>query len=177
MATRRSRSRATPRGTPVSNASDPGLATLPRANLQGQTSWLSSNPAKAAGEIFFLKFAVAWIGFMAVIVGTRAFEWFTPVQYLWVGILIFIPCVALPIAFPPAGEAHLPLMQRYTFKNNVWIFIVTFYALWVWQWYFYKVLCTYYSFSENALRINDVPITLFLITQGNSPLNIASSCT
>ncbi len=45
----------------------------------------------------------------------------------------------IPIIWPLAAESHLPLVQRYTFKNNVWVFIVTFYALWVWQIYFYKV--------------------------------------
>jgi len=138
-------------------------------------SWLSPNPAKAGGEAFFLKYAVLWISFMAVIVGTQAFEWFTPYHYLAVGILIFVPCVVWPIVFPPPGEARLPLTQRYTFKNNVWVFIVTFYALWVWQIYFYKVLCTYYSFSEGVLRINNVPIALFLITQGYFSLYHAMS--
>lgn len=139
------------------------------------STWFSSNPAKAGGERFFLHFAVAWIALMAVIVGTRAFVWFTPEHYLAVGLVIAVPCVLLPIAFPPAGEAHLPLTQRYTFKNNVWVAIVTFSALWIWQIYFYKVLCTRYSFSEGVYRINNVPVALFLITQGYFTLYHAAS--
>jgi cycloeucalenol cycloisomerase len=138
-------------------------------------TWFSSNAAKAGGERFFLHFAVAWIALMAVIVGTRAFVWFTPEHYLAVGLVIAVPCVLLPIAFPPAGEAHLPLTQRYTFKNNVWVAIVTFSALWIWQIYFYKVLCTRYSFSEGVYRINNVPVALFLITQGYFTLYHAAS--
>ncbi len=31
----------------------------------------------------------------------------------------------IPIIWPLAAEMHLPLVHRYTFKNNVWVFIVT----------------------------------------------------
>jgi cycloeucalenol cycloisomerase len=150
---------------PTSSASTAPSSIAP-APASEYWSFLSSNPAKAGGERFFLLYAVAWIGLMVVIVGTRAFESFTPEHYMAVGINIFVPCVLWPIIFPPASEAHLPLVERYTFKNNVWIFIVTFYALWVWQIYFYKVLCTNYTFSIDQYRINNVPICLFMITQG-----------
>ena len=144
-------------------------APAPAATATGATdnlnSWLSSNAAKAGGERFFLWYAVAWIALMAAIVATRAFESFTDEHYLAVGVAIFVPCILVPIVSPPRGEAHLPLWERYSFKNNVWVFIVAFYALWVWQIYFYKVLCTEYTFSR-GYRVNDVPITLFLITQG-----------
>jgi cycloeucalenol cycloisomerase len=129
--------------------------------------WLfSPNPVKAGGERYFLWNAVYWISIMAVIVATRAFETFEPFSYMLVGYSIAIPCIVWPIFFPPIEEAHLPLTQRYTFKNNVWVFIVSFYALWVWQHYFYQVLCTFYSFSRDQYRINNVPIALFMITQG-----------
>ena len=171
---------------PVSSPSEAAIAAdLPRPSVSSTLSaqhgdatsstWFSSNPAKAGGERFFLLYAVAWIALMAVIVGTRAFVWFAPEHYLVVGLVIAVPCVLLPIAFPPAGEAHLPLTQRYTFKNNVWVAIVTFSALWIWQIYFYKVLCTRYTFSEGVYRVNNVPVALFLITQGYFTLYHAAS--
>jgi len=130
------------------------------------TGILSSNPVKRSGERFFLWWSVAWIGLMVVIVATRAFATFTPWDYMYVGMAIGCPCVLLPILFPSKEEADLPFYERYTFKNNVWCGILTFYGLWCWQIYFYTVLCTRYTFSQNELRFNNVPICLFLITQG-----------
>jgi len=128
-------------------------------------SWLAPNRMKRHGEKFFLGFAVAWIGLMAWIVATRAFEWFSPLQYLYVGIAIGVPCFLLPAAVSDP-TVSLPWYEQYMFKNNVWCFILTFYGLWCWQIYFYTVLCTRYTFSQNTLRFNNVPITLFGITQG-----------
>lgn len=165
------RSRA-PRGqTPLKSSTQQEHAhnlakQSPQHARSGLSTLLSDNPAKAAGERYFLAFAAYWVTLMAVVVGTQAFEWFSPEQYLAVGVAIVVPCVVYPLLFPLEAEAHQSVWERYTTKNNVWVAIVTFYALWVWQIYFYVVLCTRYTFSVGVLRINNVPVTLFLITQG-----------
>ena len=130
------------------------------------SAFLSSNLAKRDGERFFLAYAVAWISLMVWIVYTRAFASFSPMQYLYVGLVIAVPCVLLPLVFPSRNEQPIRFYNRYSFKHNVWCFILSFYGLWCWQIYFYTVLCTRYTFSPHALRFNNVPITLFLITQG-----------
>jgi len=151
-----------PRHFPTSTGKE-AQASSPATGSQG---WLSPNPMKASGEVFFLAYAVGWIGLMAAIVATRAFENFTPEHYMAVGAVIFVPCVLLPLLFPNSEERGVPLLQRYTLKNNVWNLIVTFYGLWCWQIYFYVVLCTRYTFSVDRYRFINVPICLFGITQG-----------
>lgn len=45
-----------------------------KASTSESESWLSPNPAKRAGELFFWKWHVAWLIFFGGIVVTRAYE-------------------------------------------------------------------------------------------------------
>jgi cycloeucalenol cycloisomerase len=78
-----------------------------------------------------------------------------------VGVLIGFPPVILPLLFP-GSDASLPWTSRYTTKANVWIFILSWVANYLWTHYFYTVLGASYTFP--AWRLNDVPFALYLIT-------------
>jgi hypothetical protein len=70
-----------------------GQELLQNVSVQGLTALsLKCSIVCSRGEHYFLWFAAGWIAFMAIIVGTRAFVWFSPEQYLAVGIAIFVPC-------------------------------------------------------------------------------------
>jgi len=151
----------------AATTAEPGVAEDSEvSDLSWLDQVLSPNPAKRAGEKFFLQWAVVWIAIMAAVVSTKSFEWMGAWHYLYVGAAIGVPCVAIPLVWPLRAEQHMPWWDRFSFKNNVWNFIVTFYGLWCWQMYFYVVLCTRYTFSVKELRFNNVPVALFLITQG-----------
>ncbi|KDD75955.1 hypothetical protein H632_c419p1 [Helicosporidium sp. ATCC 50920] len=68
----------------------------------------------------------------------------------------------MPLLLQTPAEATKPLTQRYWFKANVWIAIYSFIGNYFWTHYFYTLLGASYTFT--AHRLNDVPITLFLMT-------------
>lgn len=125
------------------------------------TNWLSLNPSKRRGEIFFLKWSVIWIGIMAYIVASRIFEIFTAESYMVVGLIIGIPPIVIPFLFP-GDDADIPWRERYTTKANIFVFILAWTSNYLWTHYFYNVLGTSYTFP--AWRFNDVPFCLYLIT-------------
>jgi cycloeucalenol cycloisomerase len=127
-----------------------------------QPRWFSLNESKRAGDIFFLKYAVFWIGCVFVVVATRLFELFTPAAYMAFGLLISVPCVVYPLLFPAACDVKTPWYDRYTTKANMWIWIMAYIANHVWTHYFYKVLGCKYTFV--AHRFNDVPFCLYLMS-------------
>eukprot|EP00457_Paulinella_chromatophora_P009910 gb/GEZN01009992.1/.p1 GENE.gb/GEZN01009992.1/~~gb/GEZN01009992.1/.p1 ORF type:complete len:319 (-),score=15.11 gb/GEZN01009992.1/:215-1171(-) len=126
----------------------------------------SRNSAKAEGEQFFLMYAVFWVGLMAVIVISGMYERFTEWSYLYVGLLVGVPPVILPLFFPSTfvgeEEARLYWTKRYTTKANLWIAILSFIGNYVWTHYFYVVLQTDYTFPSH--RLNNVPIACYLLT-------------
>lgn len=83
------------------------------------------------------------------------------------GVLAAFPYVIIPLYFPNLigggdPDAGKPLSQRYWVKANLWIAIFSFIGNYVWTHYFYKLLGASYTFP--AHRLNDVPITLYLMT-------------
>ncbi len=82
-------------------------------------------------------------------------------HYMIVGVLIAGPPMVLPLLFP-GSDRDIPWTQRYTTKANVWIFILSWVANYMWTHYFYNVLGATYTFQ--AWRLNDVPFALYLIT-------------
>lgn len=128
--------------------------------MQGKTSWLASNKDKRRGELFFLFWSAVWMSLMALIVATEAFEWFQPMHYMAVGVVIMAPCVLLPLILHRDSELHW--YDRYTTKANIWCAIMAFVANYLWTHYFYKVLGASYTFK--AHRLNDVPFALYLIS-------------
>jgi len=123
--------------------------------------WFSSYQVKKHGEIFFLSWSVVWISFIAAIIVTRAFETFTATSYTIVGLIIGVPPFILPLLFP-GPEKHIPFLNRYTTKANIWIAIFSFIGNYFWTHYFYIILGVKYTFP--AHRFNNVPITCYLLT-------------
>lgn len=124
--------------------------------------WESANASKRAGERFLFYWSFVWVGVMGVIVGTKMFEHFNEWHYLSVGLFFTIPPIFLPMLFPAAEDKNIPLAQRYITKANVWIFIMSWVANYLWTHYFYEVLGAFYTFPSH--RFNDVPIACYLMT-------------
>jgi cycloeucalenol cycloisomerase len=140
----------------------PRLASTPASERGGGwASWLSPNPVKRHVEAVLAKWCVGWVAIVALVVATRAFEHFGDVGYLLVGIVVCVPTFALPALFP-GPEADVPMLQRYATKHNLWIWLFAFHSNYVWTHYFYVVLGTKYTFA--TWRLNDVPITCYLLT-------------
>jgi len=84
------------------------------------------------------------------------------------GVLAAFPYVLIPLYFPNLikgggdPDAGKPLSQRYWVKANLWIAIFSFIGNYVWTHYFYQLLGASYTFP--AHRLNDVPVTLYLMT-------------
>jgi hypothetical protein len=51
-----------------------GLASRPASRKLPPARWLSAHPGKRWTEVFFLAYSPFWIGAMAVIVATEAYE-------------------------------------------------------------------------------------------------------
>eukprot|EP00808_Paulinella_micropora_P001882 g36322.t1 len=150
-------------------------ASTPATSTQTEGIW-SPNPVKAEGEKFFLLYAFFWVSVMAYIVLSGIYETFDKMSYLYVGFIVGVPPVVIPLFLPGKHESVLPWHQRYTTKANVWIAILSFignYAnVWiailsfignyVWTHYFYVVLKTDYTFPSH--RLNNVPIACYFLT-------------
>ena len=126
-------------------------------------SLFSPNPQRARAEQLTLVWSVVWIGIMATIVYSRAFEHFGPNEYMAVGLVFFLVPVLTPLLVPSLFlSAHLPIARRYTSKANIYMFVLAWNANYFWTHYFYAVLRATYTFE--AHRLNYVPFALYLIT-------------
>jgi cycloeucalenol cycloisomerase len=54
------------------------------------------------------------------------YETFTEDSYMKLCVTLAIPYLLQPLVLPMPSEKHLPLMQRYSFKANVWLAIFSF---------------------------------------------------
>jgi len=126
-------------------------------------SFLSDNPDKRAGELFFCKWIAVWLVYFGGIVVTKAYETFDAMSYMKVGLLSVLPPILIPLFFPKlSGEAHLHWAQRFTTKANIWIFVFSWVGNYFWTHYFYKVLGTTYTMPSHD--VNGVPLALYFIT-------------
>eukprot|EP00629_Pelagomonadales_sp_RCC1024_P001215 CAMPEP_0119291388 /NCGR_PEP_ID=MMETSP1329-20130426/42382_1 /TAXON_ID=114041 /ORGANISM="Genus nov. species nov., Strain RCC1024" /LENGTH=287 /DNA_ID=CAMNT_0007292217 /DNA_START=140 /DNA_END=1000 /DNA_ORIENTATION=- len=127
--------------------------------------WLApkENAAKRATEIWFLAYAVVWIGAFAAIVGFQLYESFGAASYFFVCGGLAAPLVLQPIVYPAlTQEADRPLADRYALKANVWLGIFGFVGNYWYTHYFYSVLRA--SYTMPAWRLNDVPIAMYFAT-------------
>ena len=120
-------------------------------------------PSKASYERFCMLYTPVWIGIFGCIVVTGIYEQFTNITYLWV-------CggLALPfwiVCFFPTNqsEAERPILERYSFKANVWLAVYGFVGNYWYTHYFYSVLKAAYTMPD-AIRLNNVPICMFFAT-------------
>lgn len=98
-----------------------------------------------------------------MIVYFQIYELCENIGYTLIGLAVSVPCVLIPLLLPGKADRQIPLTQRYWFKANVWIAIISFIGNYFWTHYFYVVLRTSYTFPT-TWSLNKVPVYLYLIT-------------
>ena len=129
--------------------------------------WWATTKDKQWTEKFLVYYSIIWITIFAIVIVTTAWIYFGPWEYLYLGLLISVPCFVAPYFLEPqsiySDYTSIPVWyQRYWFKANVWIFIFGFIGNYFWTHYFYSMLRAIYTLT--AHRINNVPICMFLYT-------------
>ena len=149
-------------------SSSPSSSTTKRGQ-SSQSSFLPSakkEPSKRAYELFNLTYSVVWILSFGAIVVFQLYESFDEWAYLHVCGGLMLPYVLQPIVFPSASynspDQNRPLLERYSFKANLWLLIYSFIGNYWYTHYFYSVLKAQYTMP--AHRLNNVPIAMFLAT-------------
>lgn len=103
---------------------------LEREKDTKKSRWLAhskDNPAKRACEIWFLCYGVFWILCFAYIIGSQMYLQFTEVGFFVVCGSLMAPLLLQPIVMPSITcDQGKPLLQRYSFKANLWIFVFGF---------------------------------------------------
>lgn len=123
--------------------------------------------SKAYGEKFIFFYSIIWVTVLAFIVIWSVYEYFTPNDYVLLGLNIAIPCFAGPLLFPSESERKIPIFERYIIKANIFIFIIGYIGNHFYTHYFYEVLGMRYTGPlgpGKGLEINKVPISMFLCT-------------
>ena len=140
------------------------IATRESKSQELLSPWMAPTEAKRWTENLFLVISPLWIvGVLCVLVPFKLYERLDEWGYLYVGLFSALPYVLCPaILKERSADAARPLHDRYWLKANVWIAIFSFIGNYFWTHYFYRLLGADYTFP--AHRINNVPITLFLMT-------------
>jgi cycloeucalenol cycloisomerase len=133
---------------------------------KGPGTWLPSKeaaPAKRACEIWFLGYGVFWIACFAVIIALRLYDDWGREAYAIVLGGLMSPLILQPLLLPwltcDQGKA---LMERYSFKANLWMLIFGFIGNYWYTHYFYNVLKATYTMQ--SWDLNGVPIPMFFAT-------------
>lgn len=161
----------------VSSVSN-GKAKLPQASQKPDTRlacrrtpprWLPDpieEPSKRAYERFVALYTPVWMLAFGVVVVFQLYEDFTAFTYLWFTSALAAPLLLQPVLYPGAGsgspDAARPLIQRYSFKANVWIAVYSFIGNYWYTHYFYSVLKAKYTMPSH--RLNNVPVAMFCAT-------------
>lgn len=137
-----------------------GLMQLATPASQGDNSiTYVVSPSKQAYEQFVAYYSPFWMGIFGIVVVTQIYEQFTALHYSQLCFGLALPLVLQPIVWPMGPDQSRPLLQRYSFKANVWLAIYTFIGNYWYTHYFYSVLKARYTMP--AHRLNDVPIAMF----------------
>lgn len=124
--------------------------------------WLSPNPSKRWGELFFLFYTPFWVTLcLGIVVPYKLYESFTEVEYFLLAMISAVPSVLIPLLFVGKTDRKLSFKDRYWVKATVWIMIFSYVGNYFWTHYFFKVLGASYTFP--SWRMNDVPHTTFLL--------------
>ena len=87
-------------------------------------------PSKLAFELFVSAYTPVWMFLFGIIVVFQLYEDFDAWSYLKVCGGLSLPFLLQPIVLPSAGfhspDANRPLLERYSFKANVWIAVYSF---------------------------------------------------
>jgi len=123
----------------------------------------STNPSKRWTEMFFLFYSPFWITLcLLIIVPFKVYEACGNYGYMLIGLSCALPLFIIPL-FLDNTDKDKPLKDRFWVKANLWIAIYSFIGNYFYTHYFYKVLGAKYTFV--SWRLNDVPITLYFMTQ------------
>ncbi|KAL0535301.1 hypothetical protein IC582_029630 [Cucumis melo] len=134
------------------------------SNHHSSSLWLSSNPSKRWGELFFLSYTPFWLTLcLGIVIPFKLYEMgFTELEYLLLGLLAALPAFLIPVVWPGEADRCLPWKDRYWVKASLWIVIFSYVGNYFWTHYFFTVLGASYTFP--SWRMNDVPHTTFLLT-------------
>lgn len=125
-----------------------------------------TEPSKRAYEYFVASYTPVWMGAFVLIVAFKLYRDFAEWSYLTVCGGLALPFLLQPILFPSAGcnspDAKRPLLERYSFKANLWIATYSFIGNYWYTHYFYSVLQA--SYTMPAHRLNNVPIAMYFAT-------------
>ena len=140
--------------------------------------WLPNpitEPSKRAYEIYVLCYTPIWIIAFCCIVAFGLYEDFDEWSYMKVCVGLSLPYLLQPILFPSAGsssststinssnpDVQRPILERYSFKANLWLAVYSFIGNYWYTHYFYSVLHAKYTMP--AHRLNNVPIALYFAT-------------
>lgn len=123
----------------------------------------TTHPSKRFYEIFVARYSIVWMGAFVVIVVTQAYERFSPVMYILVLGALCAPFLLQPLVYPGPTDQIRPWTARYSFKANLWLAVYSYIGNYWYTHYFYSVLQASYT-MPNAIRLNNVPICMFLAT-------------
>jgi cycloeucalenol cycloisomerase len=139
------------------------------ASPSPSSRWLPdpiNEPAKYAYEHFVALYTPVWMGAFGMVVVFQWYEQFTAFTYLWFTSALAAPLLLQPIVYPSAltnsPDAKRPLLQRYSFKANVWIAVYSFIGNYWYTHYFYSVLQAKYTMPSH--RLNNVPLAMYCAT-------------
>ncbi|KAG7353325.1 hypothetical protein IV203_009374 [Nitzschia inconspicua] len=148
------------------------LTIQTKQNVPGR--WLpdpSTEPSKRAYEIYALMYTPIWILAFGCIVAFGFYEEFDKWSYMKVCVGLSLPFLLQPVLLPSAAagtstrsspDSQRPLIQRYSFKANLWLAIYSFIGNYWYTHYFYSVLKAKYTMP--AHRLNNVPLALYFAT-------------
>eukprot|EP00957_Ditylum_brightwellii_P149058 11349496-Ditylum_brightwellii.AAC.1 len=123
-------------------------------------------PSKYAYEKFSIVYAPFWILMFGSVVVFELYEDFTATTYNVFTLCLALPYILqpflLPSAFDQSPDASRPLMERYSFKANVWLATYSFIGNYWYTHYFYSVLKA--SYTCPATRFNNVPLCMYFAT-------------
>lgn len=121
-----------------------------------------TQPSKYHHELYCWMYTPVWIFCFGCIVVFRLYESFTAWTYDIVLGGLALPLLLQPILYPLGPDKNRPLLQRYSFKANLWISIFSFIGNYWYTHYFFSVLKARYTMP--AHNLNRVPIALYFAT-------------
>jgi cycloeucalenol cycloisomerase len=106
-----------------------GLILLQTPTKEGG-AFLPTEPSKRAYELYVLTYTPVWILAFGCIVAFGWYEDFDQWSYMKVCVGLALPFLLQPLLLPSAGhespDASRPLLERYSFKANLWIAVYSF---------------------------------------------------
>ena len=145
------------------------LQTTQKSSSQKTSSFFPSaqaEPSKRAYEVFVALYTPIWIGIFAIVVAFQLYDKFTAWSYFQLCGGLTLPLLLQPILLPGGGssspDAQRPILERYSFKANVWLAVYSFIGNYWYTHYFYSVLKAAYTMPSH--RLNNVPIAMYFAT-------------